>query len=339
MRFILVSIDNDLTESVLAVIGKDNAIRFPTVPRMCSAGFGGDGIIITGVSGPGRVNAATRLGCRNMIAVYPSRGKRMPPVRKENGVVYLGAPFTKEDLSIAVAETDSCFSVAAAIRKQLAGSSAIMEKTRQLVEKAIYSNLPVHLIGETGTGKTAAAGLIHRFSGSRKEIVSESCGCLSSGIADSELFGHSKGAFSGAAEDRTGLLEAADGSTLFLDELQDLTLELQSKLMRVLDTGEYRKLGSNIMRHTSFRLITASNEPLEELMRTKRIRKDFFYRISSIVIRMPSLSEHMEDIPEIIATRAGYDAFCDYTPFMHDFPGNVRQLFSECELIRQGFVH
>ena len=147
MRFILVSIDNDLTESVLAVIGKDNAIRFPTVPRMCSAGFGGDGIIITGVSGPGRVNAATRLGCRNMIAVYPSRGKRMPPVRKENGVVYLGAPFTKEDLSIAVAETDSCFSVAAAIRKQLAGSSAIMEKTRQLVEKAIYSNLPVHLIG------------------------------------------------------------------------------------------------------------------------------------------------------------------------------------------------
>ena len=339
MRFILVSIDNDLTQSVLAVIGKDNAVRFPTVPRMFSAGCGSEGIIITGVSGPGKTNAATRLGRSNMIAVYPSHGEHMAPVRKENGIVYLGAPFTEEDLSIAIAATDSPFSVSAAIRKQLAGSSAIMEKTRQLVEKAIYSDLPVHFIGETGTGKTAAARLIHRFSGSRKEIVCESCGCLSSGIADSELFGHSKGAFSGAAEDRTGLLEAADGSTLFLDELQDLAIELQAKLMRVLDTGEYRKLGSNVMRHTSFRLITASNEPLEELMRTKRIRKDFFYRISSIVIRMPSLSEHMEDIPEIIASRTGFDAFRDYTPFMHDFPGNVRQLFSECELIRQGFAH
>ena len=335
MRFILVSIDNDLTESVLAVIGKDNAIRFPTVPRMCSAGFGGDGIIITGVSGPGRVNAATRLGCRNMIAVYPSRGKRMPPVRKENGVVYLGAPFTKEDLSIAVAETDSCFSVAAAIRKQLAGSSAIMEKTRQLVEKAIYSNLPVHLIGETGTGKELFAHAVHNASPrSNGPFVALNCAAMPENLLESELFGYEDGAFTGARRGgKPGMFEFAHGGTLFLDEVEGMSPALQIKLLRVLQEREIMRVGGNQIISVNVRIVAATNEDLEQRVEEGSFRRDLYYRLNTLPVLIPPLRERDEDLFLLIEnfqTRLGarFRLSEEVRALLasHQWRGNIREL-------------
>ena len=224
------------------------------------------------------------------------------------------------------------------LEEKLIGNSLIMAKTRRKIKKVIEAGCTVHLAGETGTGKNIAANEIHRKSGNKSEFIYESCGSLESELAESSIFGHSKGAYSGAIEERKGLLGQADGTTFFLDEIEDISLRMQSKLLHVLETGEYRQLGKDKILKSDFRLITASNIDLDKLVEEKKMRRDFYYRLSSTMIRMPSLAEHKEDIPDLIAhfeASIGIhpnDRITDYSSFMeYDYPGNVRELFIRVE--------
>ena len=131
---------------------------------------------------------------------------------------------------------------------------------------------------------------------------------------------------------------------MFLDEIQDLNLEIQSKLLSAIETRNFRKIGSDKPMHSSFRLITAGSCSLSELVKLRKMRKDFYYRINYMEIRMPSLNEHMEDIPELIKNyemQNGYirKRIVDYKPFMHDFPGNVRELYRDVRLFHEGVLN
>ena len=216
----------------------------------------------------------------------------------------------------------------------LEGRSKIMQSIRGKILSYAKSDEPIYLYGETGTGKNKAAEMIHKCSGKKKPMVYENCANLQSALKSSRLFGHIKGSFTGATAPRKGLFGMADGTNIFLDEIETLDLETQAQLLDVLDSGYYKAVGSNRQLYSSFRLITASNENLEKLSEKGRIRKDLLFRINSLYIEIPPLREHMEDIPDIIDSyeyEKGIisNRFSDFSMLDNmDFPGNVRQLFS-----------
>ena len=308
----------------------------PTLERLKTASPSKNDIIFSDLSYDHPYGIQKKLNRSLCVVMFYDRSvfRNIPPHLIFCNAVFIPEGSDTDEIEKAIKEAEKVSSGIDTLRSVLVGSSSVMEKTRTKIEKAISSGcMMVHLSGDTGTGKNIAAGEIHRRSGSKTGYIYESCGMLSSELAESAFFGHSKGAFSGATEEREGLLAEADGTTFFLDEIEDMSLGMQSKLLHVLETGEYRQLGRDKMKKTNFRLITASNVDLRELIEKKLLRKDFFYRLSSFSIRMPSLSEHMEDIPEIISH---YEAvlgihpdkrITDYLPFMdHNYPGNVREL-------------
>lgn len=337
----LLALGKSLEERIIPFIGHD-IISCPTIMRLVSSDVSCRDIIITKASFADQKKITNALGSpRSIIAFYDEKETMIPPLSSSGYTVFLPYSFTEEQLRLAIKKADHMKSIFGTAEEKIIGSSLIMRKTRLLIEKAMKTNLPVHLVGETGTGKTLAAETIHRYSNPKREMIREECGQLTTSLTDSILFGHTKGAYSGAVEERKGLIALADKSTLFLDEIQDLSLEVQAKLLGVLETGTFRRLGSDKPMHSSFRLITAGCVPLKELVRTKRMRNDFFHRINYIEIRMPSLSEHMEDIPELISKCEmdnGYlsEPIVDYTPFMHEFSGNVRELYRDVKLYHEG---
>lgn len=339
MRYILFSLGSTLSKRVYPFLCDKETVNCPSLQRLQS-NVQQEDIILLRSKDANKKSVRKIIEKERSLVFFPDYEE---PSGNNDHSIYLREYFSEYEIRKAIDRLSSSDYISSLLRNSLAGSSDIMEKTRRQIRKAIDSSIPVHIVGETGTGKTLAAKLIHSLSSNDKQIVMESCGCLATSIADSELFGHARGAFSGAVENREGLLSSADSSTLFLDEIQDLQLEIQTKLLRVLDSGEFRRLGSDKVMKTSFRLITASNKTLTELLEEKRLRKDFYYRISGIEIRMPSLEEHREDIPELLQTfskQKGKDlGLSDYSVFMHPFPGNVRELFREAELYMEGIRH
>lgn len=186
------------------------------------------------------------------------------------------------------------------LKKHIIGHSRDAKRLRAQIALSSQSNLPVHIYGETGTGKTLSSKLIHTLSGNRRNFVYINCSNLNSSIIDSDLFGHKKGAYTSAGEKRLGLLGQADGSTLFLDEVGDLPLDTQGKLLNTIENGTYRPVGSDSEERTSFRLITAAQKSLEELLEENKIRMDFYYRIKNTSINTLPLRNHPEDIPDIV---------------------------------------
>lgn len=220
------------------------------------------------------------------------------------------------------------------LQKYIIGHSKDIKRLRAQIALSSQSKLPVHIYGETGTGKSMSSKLIHTLSGNRKEYVYINCSNLNSSIIDSDLFGHKKGAYTSAGETRTGLLGKADGTTLFLDEVGDLPLDTQGKLLDTIETGSYRPVGSDTEERTSFRLITAAQKSLEELLEEKKIRRDFYYRIKNISIKTSPLREHPEDIPDIIKAYEDKRNIMDgriknnYSKLMeYMWNGNVRELY------------
>ncbi|MDX2169915.1 MAG: sigma-54 dependent transcriptional regulator [Deltaproteobacteria bacterium] len=222
---------------------------------------------------------------------------------------------------------------------ELVGSSAAMQKLLGLIERVVQSDATVLITGETGTGKELVARAIH-YNGPRADrpFVSENCGALSPELLSSELFGHRKGAFTGATEDRQGLFEVANGGTLFLDEIGDCPPDLQTRLLRVLDQGEVRRVGDNTPIPVDVRILAATHHDLERDVAEGRFRKDLFFRLSVITVQTPPLRERREDVPllaahfvERLAARSGRaspgftaDALAQLGAY--DFPGNVREL-------------
>jgi DNA-binding NtrC family response regulator len=180
----------------------------------------------------------------------------------------------------------------------LVGGSAAMQEVYSLIQESANTDLPILIRGETGTGKELAARAIHD-SGNRAKMpfVTQNCAAISPSLLESELFGHAKGAFTGADSDRRGLFEAADGGTVLLDEIGDASARVQASLLRVLQTGEVRRIGETATRAVNVRVMAATNQDLESLVEDGRFRRDLYYRLRVIEINMPALRDRTEDIP------------------------------------------
>jgi formate hydrogenlyase transcriptional activator len=214
-----------------------------------------------------------------------------------------------------------------------------LKYTLYKVEQIAATDTPVIVLGETGTGKELIARAIHSSSLRRdRPLLKINCAALPSNLIESELFGYERGAFTGAFDKRLGRFEVADGATLFLDEIGELPLELQAKLLRVIQDGEFERLGSSRTIKVDVRIIAATNRNLEEEVRNGRFRKDLWYRLNIFPITVPALREHMEDIPQLveyyvekISRRLGKSIESISTSVMntlqnYHWPGNVREL-------------
>ena len=181
---------------------------------------------------------------------------------------------------------------------QIVGSSVTLKQVLRQAQQVAPTDTAVLITGETGTGKELIAQAIHSLSARRnRALVKVNCAALPPTLIESELFGHEKGSFTGAATSRTGRFELAHGATIFLDEIGELPLELQAKLLRVLQEGEFERLGSSRTIKVDVRVIAATNQDLEEAVRHGKFRADLFYRLNVFPIRMPALRERREDIP------------------------------------------
>jgi formate hydrogenlyase transcriptional activator len=185
--------------------------------------------------------------------------------------------------------------------EEIVGSSAAIKRVFNAIEQVAATDATVLLLGETGTGKELIARAIHNLSGRKDHVlVKVNCAAIPPGLIESELFGHEKGAFTGALARKVGRFELADGATLFLDEVGDLPLDLQPKLLRVLQEGEFERLGSTKTIRTDVRLIAATNRDLERAVEDNAFRADLFYRLNVFPIRLPALRERPEDVSLLI---------------------------------------
>ena len=237
---------------------------------------------------------------------------------------------------------------------EIIGRSEAMNNVLKQVEMVAQSDSTVLILGETGTGKELIARAIHNLSGrNSRRMVKMNCAAMPAGLLESDLFGHERGAFTGASAQRIGRFELADKSSLFLDEVGDMPIELQPKLLRVLQEQEFERLGSNKLIHTDVRLIAATNRDLKQMVADREFRSDLYYRLNVFPIHLPPLRERPEDIPLLvkaftfkIARRLGRNI--DSIPAetlrllsRMEWPGNVRELENVIEravLLTRGSV-
>ncbi|HWH50903.1 MAG TPA: sigma-54 dependent transcriptional regulator [Gemmatimonadaceae bacterium] len=220
----------------------------------------------------------------------------------------------------------------------LVGDSPSMQRLRALVTAVAPSRIPVLIEGPTGTGKELVAALLHRASRRAGSLVAFNVCALSDSMFEDALFGHVKGAFTGALGDSPGFLREARGGTAFLDEISGLPLQSQAKLLRALETGVVRPIGSSRDEPTDCRIVAATNEHLDDLVRAGRFRADLAHRLSGVVVAVPPLADRREDIPLLVHHFARLAAMDDPDQSAvvaaraiellqsHDWPGNVRQL-------------
>ena len=219
------------------------------------------------------------------------------------------------------------------------GRSAAMKRVLDLVQKVTNTPVTVLLTGETGTGKSLLAHYIHAHSPRKDKLfIVQNCGALPEALFESEIFGHKRGAFTGAMADKKGLFEVADGGTLFLDEVSEMSPTMQVKFLQVLQEGKFRRVGDSAYRAVDVRIIAATNKELEAEVKKRNFRADLYYRLNVFPIRLPPLRERLEDIPPLAEhclkkhrdkmnravigfTEEVMEYLCEY-----DYPGNVREL-------------
>jgi DNA-binding NtrC family response regulator len=230
------------------------------------------------------------------------------------------------------------------------GESDKLKEIIETIDQVAKTDITVLISGESGTGKELVANAIHRHSLRKHQpLIKVNCGAIPAGILESELFGHVKGSFTGAIEDRKGYFEAADRGTIFLDEIGEMPLETQVKLLRVLELGEFFPVGGSEVRRVDVRVIAATNKDLSEEIEKGTFRKDLFYRIKTITIQLPPLRRHPEDIPLLVEKFAlefanrNNIAFKGFSPSAmallreYAWPGNIRELknFVESMIVLQ----
>lgn len=213
-----------------------------------------------------------------------------------------------------------------------------MRELDSLLQRIAPSRTTVLIEGESGSGKEVAATQLHRLSGRSGPLVAINCGSMSPELLDSELFGHARGAFTGASQARDGLILHADGGTLFLDEIGELPLFLQAKLLRVLETSSVRPVGTDAEVQVDLRVVAATNRPMAQLVEDGRFREDLYYRLNVLAVRVPPLRERTEDLPALIEHFASHFVeTLGVAPAVlgrgglrklqsHSWPGNVREL-------------
>jgi len=226
----------------------------------------------------------------------------------------------------------------------LIGSTPAMQRVKKLIEKIAPTESSVLVLGETGTGKELVARRIHELSQrASMPFVAVNCGALPENLVESELFGHRKGAFTGADTPRKGLIEVANGGTLFLDELGELDKAMQVKLLRFLESGEVRRVGENEAFHVDVRIVCATNRDLQEMVEEGTFREDLFFRVNTFEIRLPPLRERKDDIPDLARSLIARHLKRHSVPpeilspevldilKNHEWSGNVRELANALE--------
>lgn len=224
-------------------------------------------------------------------------------------------------------------------RHSIVGRSPAMQSVLRQVRQVARTSATVLICGETGTGKELIAQAVHDLSGRRdRRLVSVNCAAISAGVVESELFGHEKGSFTGAVTTHEGRFEAANGGTLFMDEVGELPLDTQVKLLRVLQEGEFERVGSNEPREVDVRIVAATNRDLNDSVREGRFRADLLYRLNVFPIQMPPLRERMGDLPLLVdhlLTRLsaklgkplrGVSRASMVRLQLYPWPGNIREL-------------
>jgi DNA-binding NtrC family response regulator len=220
---------------------------------------------------------------------------------------------------------------------ELVGAAPVMLEVSRRVRLVAAKSTPVLIEGPTGSGKELVAEALHRLSTrSRKPFVAINCAAIPEALLEAELFGHTRGAFTGAVQGRTGRIESADGGTLFLDEIGEMPLALQSKLLRFFESGELQRIGDNETVKVDVRIVAATHQPLAEDAQKGLFRADLYYRLAVFLIRTPALLEHMEDLPQLVShflERLGrrspikrIDSAAVARLSGHSWPGNVREL-------------
>ena len=245
-------------------------------------------IMISGHSGIEEAVEASRLGAFDFLEKPISRDKLILTVRNAAEKVTL----LKENFFL---------KIITAKKYELVGESAVMVRLKETVKKVAKSDSTVLIYGESGTGKELIARMIHRLSSrSQTSFVQVNCAAIPDELIESELFGHEKGSFTGAYEKKVGKFESAHKGSIFLDEVGDLSLKAQAKVLRVLEEGEVQPVGSTEIKKVNVRVIAATNKKLEEEIRKGNFREDLFFRLNVVPIYSPALRERREDIPRLI---------------------------------------
>jgi DNA-binding NtrC family response regulator len=288
-------------------------------------------LVMTGWSSVAGAVEAMRRGARDyiekpwdddkLIAAVRTQQELRRALRRSRRLEVENTRLQRRDLPIFIAEAPA------------------MQAVRETIERVAPSDASVMITGEHGTGKEVVASLLHRLSTrASKPLVTMNAGGLSEGVAESELFGHVKGAFTDARTDRIGCFELADEGTLFLDEIANMPAKLQPKLLRVLQTGEVQKVGSSRVTYVNVRVLSATNADLASEIGSGRFREDLFYRLNTVVIHLPPLRDRREDtvpLAEHYLTRytskyrrpiQGFDRSARQALEAHTWPGNVREL-------------
>ena len=275
---------------------------------------------------------------------------------KNGAFDYLEKPFKVDELRLCVQRAlsyNAAVSETAYLRKQLKkkyqfsqiiGSAPRMQEVFKLIERVANTDSTILILGESGTGKELVARALH-FNSRRQfaPFVPINCSALPENLLESELFGHRRGSFTGAINDKKGLFQEADGGTIFLDEIGSMSPLLQSRLLRVLQEREVRRVGDNMPIYVNVRVVAATNEPLEKRVKEGTFREDLYYRLNVIAIQLPNLRERRDDIPLLVAHfLKGKTSAASNRPFQvtrqtmevlnaYDWPGNVRELENAIE--------
>ena len=362
-RVLLIEDDRDLRSFLLEILEDEGyaAEGFTTADEALDRLENGEPVdlVITDLILPGMrgheliEEAGSRWPELNVVAItaFGSIGSAVELMRK-GAYDYLPKPVSPDRLLTTVrrALADSQLRrEVARLRRELdetprefVAASSAMDEVFRMLRQAAQTGHPVLLTGESGTGKELAARALHRMS-DRDEFVVVNCGALPEQLLESELFGHRKGAFTGADRDRPGLFETADGGTLFLDEIGELPLPLQPKLLRALEQGEVRRVGDDRPRHFDVRIVAATNRVLEEAVEEDDFREDLFWRLAVVQVFLPPLRQRPADIPVLAehflekarddgpvrSLSMTGDTMACLTAY--DWPGNARELRNAIE--------
>jgi hypothetical protein len=317
-----------------------------------------------GMSGMEFVEEFQRLGYAIPFIVMTAFGDVKDAVwaMKMGAVDFLLKPFKRQSLLDAVTQIGLRIKPSG-VRPELGdaslglvGSSRLMKKLQVLIDQVARTEASVLITGESGTGKEQVAKLIHERSLVKSgPFIAVNCAAIPENLIESELFGYEKGAFSGASQTKIGLIEAAHGGTLLLDEVGDMPLLLQPKLLRVLEEQQVRRLGANVERKVQVRVIAATHQNLGQLVKTQKFRQDLFYRLDVMTLSIPPLRDRLEDIPELTQfflakfsklhqkKIEGIDSETQAILMEHHWPGNVRELSNVLEravvLNQTGLIH
>ena len=319
--------------------------RWPDVVRMIISGYTDAHDIINGINEAGIYQYITKPWHPDNLILTLKNAVNLYALQRENELLAVEMRMAPSTASKVVADRRS------ALKRDydfddgiIRSRSSPMNTVCDALKQVAPFDIPVVLMGASGTGKELAARALHYGSLRwNKPFVVENCGALPDQLLESELFGHKRGAFTGAVEDHVGLFERADGGTVFLDEIGEVSPAFQVKLLRVLQEGEIRPVGSGKTRRVDVRVVAATNRDLEEEVRQGRFRADLFYRLAGTVIRLPALRERLVDM-EILTTAIlgsaqrklgkhvpGISAEAMSCLTNYDWPGNVRELQNEIQ--------